>query len=64
LSGFVGEAHCGGVWGYQELLHAVRDPEHEDHDEMASWLEETIAPGFDPAKFEISEANARLARAG
>jgi hypothetical protein len=55
---------CGGVWGYQELLHAVRDPEHEDHDEMASWLEETIAPGFDPAKFEISEANARLARAG
>jgi hypothetical protein len=55
---------CGGVWGYEELLHAVGDPGHEGHEEMTSWLEEMTAPGFDPAKFKVGEANARLARAG
>jgi hypothetical protein len=55
---------CGGVWGYGELLHAVRDPGHEEHNEMTSWLEEMIPTGFDPAEFHLGEANARLARVG
>jgi hypothetical protein len=26
----------GGVWGYADILEAISDPEHEEHDEMRS----------------------------
>jgi hypothetical protein len=55
---------CGGVWGYEEVLGAVKDPGHEGHEEMTSWFEEVTEPGFDAAAFDLGEANARLARAG
>lgn len=54
---------CGGVRGYAEMLRAVTDTGHEEHEEVASWLEEMVPGGFDPAKFEVGKANARLAGA-
>jgi hypothetical protein len=43
---------CGGPWGYDNLLAAISDPTHEEHDELSEWLR----PGFDADAFDIVEA--------
>lgn len=45
----------GGSHGYAELLAALRDPQHPDHDELTAWAE-----GFDPSAFEPASADKRL----
>lgn len=47
---------CGGIWGYSELLEAVQDADHPEHDEMLEWAGEE----FDPAAFDLKEVNAEL----
>lgn len=47
----------GGVWGYGDLLDAVRNPDHPEHDEMLEWIGED----FDPEAFDLEAANKRLA---
>lgn len=49
---------CGGVGGYEDLLAALRDPKHEQHDEMVEWIGED----FDPATFDLEAANKALGR--
>ena len=49
---------CGGVPGYAEFLEAIRDPKHEQHDEMLEW----IGGEFDPEEFDIVLANRGLKR--
>ncbi|ODS41191.1 hypothetical protein BEH94_09650 [Candidatus Altiarchaeales archaeon WOR_SM1_SCG] len=40
---------CGGTYGYEEFLEAIKDPEHEEHDEMLNWIGEKFDPEyFDP----------------
>ena len=51
---------CGGVHGYVEFLEAIRDPEHEQHEEMLEW----IGGEFDPEEFDIVLANRGLKRIG
>jgi hypothetical protein len=51
---------CGGVYGYENLLAIIRDPDHEEHEDMTAWLEE-MRPDFDPEAFDIHEVNRRLA---
>jgi hypothetical protein len=47
---------CGGPPGYEELLDALNDPSHPDHEDMFDWL-----PGdFDSEKFDVEEVNKRL----
>ena len=48
---------CGGVWGYEEFLNAIRDPSHPEHNEMLEWAGEP----FDPERFDVAEINKRLA---
>ncbi len=48
----------GGAHMYSLVLEAIRDPDHEDHDEYVSW----IAPGFDPDAFDPAVINAALQR--
>ena len=43
---------CGGTWGYANLLAALADPAHEDHEDLAEWL----PPGFDPEAFDPADA--------
>jgi hypothetical protein len=47
---------CGGIPGYEELLAAVTDPEHPDHEEMIEWL----GGGLDPEAFDIDAVNREL----
>lgn len=48
---------CGGLWGYYDLLAALRDPKHARHDELVEWAGEE----FDPEHFDLAEINATLA---
>jgi hypothetical protein len=51
---------CGGPWGYENLLDALRDPEHPEHDVLADWA----SPDFDSEEFdvEITTAMMRVAK--
>lgn len=42
---------CGGIWGYEELLEIVKDPAHEEYEEMMEWL----GGEFDPEYFEAKK---------
>lgn len=50
---------CGGPWGYEHLLDVLRDPKHEEHEEMREW----IGGDFDPEAFDLDEINRMLKRA-
>jgi len=43
---------CGGPWGYSNLLAALSDPTHEEHEELTEW----VGIDFDPADFDAHEA--------
>jgi hypothetical protein len=45
-----------GIWGYYEMLEAVKDPRHPMHRDYKEWL----SPDFDPNHFDLDETNALL----
>ncbi|MEX0806068.1 MAG: plasmid pRiA4b ORF-3 family protein [Candidatus Binatia bacterium] len=49
---------CGGVPGYANFLEAIRDPRHEEHEEMLEW----IGGEFDPEEFDLEEFDNALRR--
>ena len=51
---------CGGVWGYYELLKAVKNPKHKEHRATLDWL----GGPFDPGHFDLQKINAELRRLG
>jgi hypothetical protein len=51
---------CGGVWGYADLLKAIADPSHPEHEAMVEWVGED----FDPAHFNPEAINAIIAPKG
>ena len=44
---------CGGTWGYQALLKAIKDPKHPEHAFRLEWL----GSSFDPEKIDLEEIN-------
>src|SRR5215211_3229694 len=46
----------GGFPGYAEFVEAVGDPSHEEHASMLEW----VGGQFDPAFFDLIQANDRL----
>jgi len=49
-----GERACppediGGMWGYDEFLEALADPDHEMYEEYIDWVEDE----FDPEAFDL-----------
>ncbi len=42
---------CGGIWGYEELLEVIKDPNHKEYEEMLEWVGEE----FDPEHFDAKE---------
>jgi pRiA4b ORF-3-like protein len=49
---------CGGIGGYYELLAAVADPRHPEHENVKEW----IGGEWDAARFDLEETNAILKR--
>ncbi len=49
---------CGGIWGYDELLRAISDPKHPDHEEMLEWA----GGSFDPEAFDLEAVNRQMRR--
>lgn len=49
-----------GIWGYQELIEVLADPEHEEHEERLEWLGLDDASQFSPDSFDVDEVNRRL----
>lgn len=47
---------CGGIPGYFDLLTALDDPGHPDHEQIIDWL----GGEFDPETFDLEEINAIL----
>jgi len=47
---------CGGLWGYYNLLEALADSKHPEHEEMIEWM----GGAFDPARFDLNAVNAAL----
>ena len=47
---------CGGVYGYENVLEALRDPEHEEHQQIRTW----IGRPFDPEAFSLPAVNEAL----
>jgi hypothetical protein len=48
---------CGGVPGYYNLLEAIRDPAHKEHEDMLDW----VGADYDPEAFSVDDVNRRLA---
>jgi hypothetical protein len=46
----------GGAPGYEEFLEALADPDHYEHQHLKDW----IGASFNPAAFDVAEANQRL----
>ena len=46
----------GGVWRFYEMLAILADPDHEEYEEMAEWLD----ADFDPEAFSIEDVNKTL----
>lgn len=47
---------CGGPYGFRELLDALNDTSHPEHDSFCEWL----GDGFDAEHFSVGEVNRRL----
>ncbi|WP_428278662.1 IS1096 element passenger TnpR family protein [Candidatus Palauibacter sp.] len=46
---------CGGLWGYYEMIEALGDRSHEQHEDMVDWI-----GSFDPDDFSLDDVNAQL----
>ena len=49
---------CGGLPGYENLLAALADPKHPEHNDMKEW----IGGGFDLTEFDVAATSAALKR--
>ena len=48
---------CGGIGGFYNLLDALADPDHEQHEELTEW----IGGDFDAKAFSVDDVNRKLA---
>ena len=48
----------GGTVGYENLLEAIHNPNHPQHEEYLEW----IGDGVDPEPFDVNEINRKLRR--
>ena len=49
-----------GPYGYANLLNAIEDPGHEEHDEYIEW----VGNDFDPEEFNLATTNVILQHLG
>ncbi len=44
---------CGGVWGYEDFLEIINNPDHEEYEDMIQWA----GGAFDPEHFDKEEVS-------
>ncbi|WP_235013254.1 plasmid pRiA4b ORF-3 family protein [Arthrobacter sp. SLBN-100] len=52
----------GGIGGYHDLLDALADPAHDEHEDLKAWVTWTAGPWqeFDPEQLDINAVNNEL----
>ncbi len=50
----------GGPWGFAELMSALGDDKHPEHETYRAWMQQIGAVGYDPARFDLDEINEAL----
>jgi len=50
----------GGAWEYAHFLEVIRNPKHEEHDDILEW----VGGSFDPEAFDLNEVNEALKETG
>ena len=51
---------CGGPFGYMELIKALKNPDHENHDSMVEWIGDEFDPeSFDPQSVYFDDPKER-----
>ncbi len=51
---------CGGVYGYEDLLRVLADPEDEEHESTLTWVGGSYDPeAFDPKKVRFDDPQKR-----
>jgi hypothetical protein len=45
----------GGIWGYEEMLEVLKDPNHKEYESFHEWVGD-----FDPEYLSLDEINTRL----
>jgi hypothetical protein len=52
---------CGGIWGYEELLQIIKNPKHEEYEDMMEWLDKEVDPEhFDPREVIFDDPDERF----
>jgi len=46
----------GGIWGYANMLEAIADPKHEEHEQYVEW----VGDSFDSEAIDLKEVNGML----
>lgn len=55
---------CGGTWGYEELIEIMKNPKHEEYENMKEWLSDEFNPeNFDPKEVCFEDPNKRFKQA-
>jgi len=44
---------CGGIWGYENFLEIINDPDNEEYEDMIEW----VGGEFDPEHFDVKEVS-------
>lgn len=52
----------GGIWGWENIVQAVNDPGHPEHETYREWLGLPHGESLDPKAFGPDEVNQNLAR--
>ncbi|MDQ4104833.1 MAG: plasmid pRiA4b ORF-3 family protein [Actinomycetota bacterium] len=52
----------GGPWGFDELMRALGDEKHRQHELHTEWMRRIGHSRYDPAHFDLDEINEALAR--
>jgi len=48
--------NCGGPWGYDGVLKALKDPDNPESEELLDW----VGKDFDAEAFEVGAVNGRI----
>ncbi len=51
---------CGGIWGYYEMVAAINDPKHPEHEDFMEWMGFAKGQKWDNSEFDLKETQERL----